>query len=125
MLGTGHRPGPTRPRSDRTLLVENDMNQPNLCLRIPLSAKPALQQIAAGLHGRIPVERCRLDGLWSLHLYLSPGELHVNRAVLPIRPGYVSVMPPGTELEYRFPRRSRNLYAHFALPAAEDDTMPL
>jgi AraC-like DNA-binding protein len=55
-----------------------------------------------------------LRDLWQLHLYGYVAELTVGDATHAIRPGRVSLIPPGTRMEYRYRGRSEHLFAHFA-----------
>lgn len=85
--------------------------------QIPLDTKPTILQIGSNVHGvRTPVERFRLEGLWSLHLYGYEGVLRIGDIDFPLAPGHVGVVAPGQEVEYRYQGRSEHLYTHFALP---------
>ena len=83
---------------------------------MPLDARPSLAQMAVGRHGTRPVEHYRLKGLWCAHLYRYTGEVVMDGKVLPIRPRYASIAPPGVKLEYRYRGLSVHIYAHFSLP---------
>jgi AraC-like DNA-binding protein len=65
------------------------------------------------LHGRTPVERYHLNGLWCLHLYSYHAELSINSSELEIRPGDLGIIPAEAHLEYRFRGPSEHLFAHF------------
>lgn len=83
--------------------------------RIRLDAPPALHQIGVGVHGGQPVERHCLRRLWSIHLYSYHAELRMDGEQIAIRPGVLTVTPPDTVLEYRFPRQHcPHVYAHFS-----------
>ncbi|MCM1966274.1 AraC family transcriptional regulator [Streptomyces sp. G1] len=60
----------------------------------------------------------RLPDLWQLHLYRYRAELTVDGVTHRIRPGHVSLVPPGAVVSFRYEGRSEHLYAHFALPGA-------
>ena len=57
-----------------------------------------------------------LPDLWQLHLYGYAAEVTVGETIHSIRPGRVSLVPPGTRVVYRYQGRSEHLYAHFADP---------
>ena len=71
-----------------------------------------------GRHGRQSVERYRLDGLWSLHLYPYEADVTIDGLVFPIRPGYAGITPPNGQVEYHYQRPVRHLYAHFRMGEA-------
>lgn len=83
--------------------------------QVPLSRPPAVLQLGPGYHGRIPVQRYRIPGLWCLHLYSYFATVIIDDHELAIRPGYVSLTPPGALMEYRYRGPSTHLYAHFRL----------
>lgn len=93
-------------------------------VRLPVGSPPTVVGLGIGVHGvtRL-VERWQLPGLYSVHLYSYNGELRVGDLVYPIRPGGVSVVPPGSLMEFRYEGRSEHLYAHLALgsDAADGD----
>lgn len=85
---------------------------------IPLDQPPRLAQMGVGVHGvRRVVEFYRLPTLWCLHFYGYAATVVVNGQPVEVRPGTVSIFPPGTALEYRYRGRSTHAYAHFTLPA--------
>ncbi|GLI26659.1 hypothetical protein ARHIZOSPH14_09010 [Agromyces rhizosphaerae] len=69
-----------------------------------------------GLHGtdRV-VESWRLPSLYSVHLYTYEATLLVDGSVHRIRPGRLSVVPPGALMEFRLLGRSSHLYAHLEM----------
>jgi AraC family transcriptional regulator len=68
-----------------------------------------------GVHGTTGLRDVfELPDLWQLHLYSYTAELTVGGAAHEIRPGRVSLIPPGIRVEYRYRGRSEHLYAHFA-----------
>lgn len=68
----------------------------------------------------------RLPDLWQLHLYRYEGELTVDGVVHEIRPGRVSLVPPGALVRFHHRGRSEHLFAHFELPSAgERLTVPV
>ncbi len=87
---------------------------------LPLNARPVLLATGLGVHGRTQREELyQLGQHWSLHLYSYSGEVRVNDAVFPIRPGYVGLTPPRATLLYRYSGVSQHLYAHFTFDRVE------
>lgn len=93
--------------------------------QVPLGAKPRISQMGIGVHGSVPVERYLMPRLWCLHFYRYEAEMMINGRLFPILPGFVSLVPPGTRLEYRYKGRSQHCYAHFYLPVGGSDTMTI
>jgi len=89
-----------------------------LMFRMPLEEKPHLRMMGRGIHGRVPIERHHLRGLWSLHLYLYHARFSINGTEFDIKPGDLSLVPPDSDLVYWMKGYSEHLYAHFELPAA-------
>ncbi|MEO1235432.1 MAG: helix-turn-helix transcriptional regulator [Planctomycetota bacterium] len=87
-----------------------------LSIDVPLGACPGLVSLGVGVHGAVPVERFRLAEAWCLHLYRYDAELRIGGVARTIRPGSVSLIPAGVELEYRFRGRSEHTYAHLSIP---------
>lgn len=56
--------------------------------------------------------------LWSIHFYLYEGDLRLDGKSVPIRPGSVSVIPPGVDMEFRFKGPSTHVFAHFTIQEA-------
>jgi AraC family transcriptional regulator len=86
-----------------------------LTFAMPLNRKPRLRSIGRSVHGRVPVERYRLQGLWCLHLYQYNARISIDGMGLDIQPGDLGIVPADTALEYRFKGRSEHLFAHFEL----------
>lgn len=85
---------------------------------VPLDHPPRVLLAGRGVHGALPVERYHLPDLWCLHLYSYSASLRLDGHPLPIRPGHVSLVPPGTAMEYRYQGPSTHLFAHFQLDAS-------
>jgi AraC-like DNA-binding protein len=84
-----------------------------------LGAPPVLANVGLGVHGPAGhTDVFHLPGLWQLHLYRYEADLTVDGVPHAIRPGRVSLVPPGTTVRYRYHGRSEHLYAHFRLTAA-------
>ncbi|MET9108680.1 helix-turn-helix domain-containing protein [Streptomyces zhihengii] len=86
-----------------------------------LDLPPRVASIGTGVHGTTGLHDVfRLPDLWQLHLYAYDGELDVDGERFTIRPGRVSLVPPGALVRYRYRGRSEHLYAHLALPGTGD-----
>lgn len=84
-----------------------------------LDEPPALAAVGIGVHGPAgQVDEFSLPDLWQLHLYGYEADLTVDGTAHAIRPGGVSLIPPGTEVRYRYRGRAEHLYAHLRLGAA-------
>src|SRR5580704_5994392 len=93
--------------------------------QIPLSAKPAVRQIASYRLGQRPVERWRLLNFWAIHLYRQEAVFIVDGRAFPIRARSVSITPPVVDLEYRIPGPLDYLYAHFVFPQGPHLEVPI
>ncbi|MER6088870.1 AraC family transcriptional regulator [Streptomyces bluensis] len=86
---------------------------------IHLGEPPFVAAVGVGVHGVASrTDVFRLPELWQLHLYQYDAELTVDGAAHIIRPGRVSLVPPGTTVRYRYQGRSEHLYAHLRIPPA-------
>jgi AraC family transcriptional regulator len=84
-----------------------------------LETPPEVASLGVGLHGiRRRHDVFQLPELWQLHLYRYHARLVVDGAEYAIRPGRVSVIPPGARVEYLYQGRSEHLYAHLRLPTS-------
>src|ERR671933_39277 len=92
-----------------------------------LDEPPHVANVGQGVHGTVGLHDVfRLPDLWQLHLYRYNAELTVQGVIHPIRPGHVSLVPPDTEVHYRYRGRSEHLYAHLRLvPSGEERSIPL
>lgn len=80
---------------------------------IDLAEPPEVVGCAIGHHGvRQSVDLYRLPDLWAFHLYGYHADLTIDGAVHHIRPGTVTLVPPGATTEYRYRGPSRHRYAH-------------
>ncbi|MFI7336372.1 helix-turn-helix transcriptional regulator [Streptomyces sp. NPDC050085] len=85
---------------------------------VHLDAPPELAAVGIGVHGPAGhVDDFELPDLWQFHLYDYEADLTVGAVVHAIRPGSVSLVPPGTPVRYRYRGRSEHLYAHLRLGA--------
>ncbi|MDX3385808.1 AraC family transcriptional regulator [Streptomyces niveiscabiei] len=81
-----------------------------------LDEPPAVVAAGIGVHGVATAHDVfRLPGLWQLHLYHYDGTLSLGRSEHAIRPGHVSLVPPDTEVRFRYRGRSEHLYVHLRL----------
>ena len=75
--------------------------------------------VGIGVHGcASPTDVFSLPNLWQLHLYGYEADLTVDDTAYAIRPGRVSLVPPGTTVRYRYRGRSEHLYVHLRLGTA-------
>jgi AraC-like DNA-binding protein len=88
--------------------------------RIDLSEAPQVVSAGLAVHGvRSLSDWYHLPYLWQLHLYRYEGDLVVDGRPHRIRPGAVSLLPPGTFVEFRYLGRSEHYYAHFRAPLGD------
>ncbi|RAG87648.1 AraC family transcriptional regulator [Streptacidiphilus pinicola] len=86
--------------------------------RAHLDEPPAVAAVGIGVHGCASrAEVFLLPNLWQLHLYGYDADLTVGDTAHAIRPGRVSLIPPGTTVRYRYRGRSEHLYVHLRLGA--------
>lgn len=84
-----------------------------------LEQPPELAAVGVGVHGPAGhVDVFLLPNLWQLHLYGYEADLTVEETAHAIRPGRVSLVPPGTTVRYRYRGRSEHLYVHLRLGTA-------
>jgi AraC family transcriptional regulator len=80
---------------------------------LSLDRPPEVVNLGVGVHGVTSRrEVFRLPDLWQLHLYRYTAELELAGTTYPIRPGYVSLVPAGAEVQYRYRGRSEHLWVH-------------
>ncbi|WP_371657818.1 helix-turn-helix domain-containing protein [Streptomyces sp. NBC_00280] len=83
-----------------------------------LGEPPHVANAGVGVHGVASrTDVFRLPELWQLHLYQYEAELTVDGTVHLVRPGRVSLVPPGSTVRFRYQGRSEHLYAHLRIPA--------
>lgn len=94
---------------------------------IHLGEPPVVADLGVGVHGLASrTDVFRLPELWQLHLYQYDAELTVDGTAHLIRPGRVSLVPPGTTVRYRYQGRSEHLYAHLRIaPVGPPRTVPV
>jgi AraC family transcriptional regulator len=95
---------------------------------VHLDAPPDLVNVGVGVHGTTSRQDVfQLPDLWQLHLYRYHADIVVDGVPHAIRPGHVSLVPPGVVVRYLYRGRSEHLYAHLRLaphgPAADVPVM--
>ncbi|MFC1401861.1 MULTISPECIES: AraC family transcriptional regulator [Streptacidiphilus] len=84
-----------------------------------LDEPPGVAAVGIGVHGAASrVDVFSLPHLWQFHLYGYEADLSVDDTAHAIRPGRVSLVPPGTTVRYRYRGRSEHLYVHLRLGSA-------
>ncbi|MEV7027815.1 AraC family transcriptional regulator, partial [Kitasatospora sp. NPDC093558] len=84
-----------------------------------LDEPPDVAAVGIGVHGCASrSDVFLLPNLWQLHLYGYDADLTVGDSAHAIRPGRVSLIPPGTTVRYRYRGRSEHLYVHLGLGTA-------
>lgn len=87
---------------------------------LDLDVRPVIAQCGLCLHGVRTTESFCMKGLWSLHAYRYQGEMRVEGGTYPFRAGYISLIPPGMTVEWRFPHHAAHYYAHFRAAVAKE-----
>ncbi|WP_199547417.1 helix-turn-helix transcriptional regulator [Streptomyces sp. N35] len=88
---------------------------------VRLDEPPEPVAIGVGVHGTDgQVDDFLLPDLWQFHLYDYTADLTVGGTGHVLRPGSVSLVPPGTPVRYRYRGRSEHLYVHLRLGAGGD-----
>jgi AraC-like DNA-binding protein len=91
--------------SDRGQLVAARLDRP-----------PSVVNLGVGVHGTVGRRDVfQLPDLWQLHLYRYHAEVVVDGVGRAIRPGCVSLVPPGVVVQYLYRGRSEHLYVHLRL----------
>jgi AraC-like DNA-binding protein len=81
-----------------------------------LDTPPVPVAIGIGVHGLGGhTDEFRLPDLWQFHLYGYEADLTVDDAAFTVRPGSVSLVPPGASVRYRYRGRSEHLYVHLRM----------
>jgi AraC family transcriptional regulator len=83
-------------------------------IELHLATPPEVVSVGVGIHGvRGRRDVFRLPDLWQLHLYMYSADLTVAGTTYSVAPGYVSLTPAGTQVQFDYRGRSEHLYAHF------------
>ena len=89
--------------------------------RLRIGEPPVIANAGVGVHGiNTARDAFRLPDLWQLHLYSYQAAFAANGLWYDLRPGMVSLVPPGTTVEFHYRGRSEHLYVHFAMPGHRD-----
>ncbi|NUR25018.1 MAG: helix-turn-helix transcriptional regulator [Catenulispora sp.] len=92
--------------------------------QLSLAGPPVVSAVGVGLHGvKSDRDTYLLPQHWQLHLYSYEGTLTAGGTAYAIRPGHVSLVPPGTRVDFVYRGRSEHLFCHFQ-PAAGGGTVP-
>ncbi len=96
-------------------------------MTIRLDEPPEVVNAGFAIHGlNGPDGPFRLPDLWQFHLYQYEADLHVDGSLHRIKPGRVSLIPAGTDVEYHHRGRSEHLYVHLRpSPGGTPHTLPL
>src|SRR5688500_12476557 len=79
-----------------------------------LSEPPDVAKVGVGVHGvRSLRDVFLLADLWQFHVYGYSAELTFLGGTYPVRPGSVSLVPPGVQVRFDYRGRSEHLFAHF------------
>jgi AraC family transcriptional regulator len=105
--------------------VRRVASDPGRFVAVRLDRPPDVVSVGVGIHG---VKRRRdvfhLPDLWQLHLYGYQADLLVAGVPHRIRPGRVSLIPPGVSVQFLYRGRSEHLYAHLRMGTG-DRTVPV
>ncbi|MEU4190849.1 AraC family transcriptional regulator [Kribbella sp. NPDC026611] len=79
-----------------------------------LESPPELANVGVGIHGvRRRRDVFQLPDLWQLHVYNYSASLTVAGTTYAVSPGFVSLTPAGSMVQFDYLGRSEHLYAHF------------
>lgn len=91
-------------------------------ITVPLGAPPRIVNAGIGVHGvGTSHDRFQLPHLWQLHRYRYTADYAVDGEPLRITPGSISLVPPGSVVDYWYRGRAEHVYLHFDLPGATLD----
>ncbi|MFG1909038.1 helix-turn-helix domain-containing protein [Kribbella sp. NPDC048928] len=96
-------------------------------IELHLAQPPEVVNAGAGIHGTRGLRDVfRLPDLWQLHLYNYSAELTLLGTTFSVAPGYVSLTPAGTQVQFDYRGRSEHLYVHFRpVVAGEPSYVPV
>lgn len=94
---------------------------------VHLDTPPEVVRLGVGRHGTTGlVDRFSLPQLWSLHFYSYQATLVVEGRSFEVTPNDISLVPPGTRIEYRYLGPSQHLYAHLRIsPSGTARELPI
>jgi len=91
-------------------------------ITVPLGAPPRIVNAGIGVHGvGTSHDRFQLPRLWQLHRYRYTADYAVDGEPLRITPGSISLVPPGSVVDYWYRGRAEHVFLHFDLPGADID----
>jgi len=95
---------------------------------LPLGEPPHLELVGIGIHGdtsRGPAsESYEMRGRWCIHAYEYYGKIEIGGWSGEIRPGMISLVPPGATLVHHWQaRNSRHAFVHFRTPRQQQATI--
>lgn len=79
-----------------------------------LGERPRLAHVGIGVHGEVRKQSYRLN-IWAIHAYPYEAEMEVQGRRVELKPGMVSITPPGVEVVYYYSGAVQHRYAHFEL----------
>lgn len=82
----------------------------------PLGTRPQLVSVGSNVFTPHTVGKWKALSFWCFNLYRYAAELYVEGRHYPLRPGYVSLIPPLLEMEYHFKTGEPQVHAHHIYP---------
>ena len=86
---------------------------------IALDKAPELHLIGRGVHGEHRLQERYVLPEWQLHMYTYHSHYLLDGQRVEVKPGTISITPPGRSFHQFFPKRCAHLYAHFTLPGRD------
>ena len=81
---------------------------------MPLEQPPYVAAVGVGVHGvASDHDRFRLPKHWQLHVYDYNADYAVDGVKMRLAPGTVTLVPPGSVVDFWYRGRSEHLYVHF------------
>lgn len=84
---------------------------------VPYDPLPRLVHAGRSVHGDIPRQEWRVEGLWGMHLYRYAGDLTVAGHKFRLAHGVAGFTPPGALASYRFEGLSTHVFGHLEIPS--------
>lgn len=97
---------------------------------LPLAEPPHLELVGIGTHGDTSFgpasESYEMRGRWCIHAYEYCGKIEIGGWGGEIRPGMISLVPPGEKLVHHWQtKNSRHAFVHFRIPREKRTTVPV
>lgn len=83
---------------------------------VPIDPLPRVVEVARSVHGDLPVQAWRVEGLWGIHLYRYGADLSVGGKLVRLEHGHAGFTPAGAIARYRFEGSSTHVFAHLEFP---------